>query len=435
MEDNNQNNEQNNNQNQTVQIKKSTLKYVGIAIAVVLVLVGVYFAGKASNGNNENNNSVAQTATTNTNTGTSTSTQTGTNTATTNTTGTKTENIVGKYYNQVALRDQNSGADVFKTLLPDGWKASVTSNYSCVAPDYPVLFSVSIQSPDGKALITIDSPQQFCESPTRSEGINISEYTTYLHYMTADQFVEYFMSQAYPNASLLKSLETDNTLLSELRSYQKMKADKTRQNMQQLFSGIQYGNYSGSVTELEVTASKRQYQTQDGYLEGTCVVVPFSQTISSTYLSTTNTWWEIPYSMVYFAADKDTFDKYYDDYNFIIANSQFTVDAYTLIEYVANRIANVVTAEAAAKSQASLNAMNEYIDSNYSSTSAASTNEKVMQMWDDVINEVDTYNTTDGGQVKTSMYNDIVAQDGDKFFVGSSTSDIPIGYTQLQKAY
>ena len=139
--------------------------------------------------------------------------------------------------------------------------------------------------------------------------------------------------------------------------------------------------------------------------------------------------------MVYYATDKDTFDKYYDDYNFIIANSQFTVDAYALIEYVSSCIAKVKTAEQAAKAQASLNAMNDYIDSNYSSTSSQSTNEKVMEMWDDVIKEVDTYTTTDGNKVKTSMYNDIVAQDGDKFFVGSSTSDIPAGYTQLSKAY
>ncbi len=436
MEDNNQNNEPSNNSNGTVQIKKSTLKYVGIVIAIIVVLVVAFFAGKMSNNNDTKTTAQGTDVTQSSNSTTQGNGNSQTNSATTsNTAGTKTGNIVGKYYNQVVLKDQTSGANVFKSLLPDGWKATVTSNYNVIAPDYPVLFSVAITSPDGKAQINIDSAQQYCESQTRNEGANLEEYTTYLHYMNAEQFVEYFMNQAYPNSTLLKSFDTDVTLLSELRSYQKTKADGVRQAMQEMFSGALSSYYSGSITELDVSESKRQYQTQNGYLEGSCVVVPYSQTINSNFMSLTNTWWELPYSMVYFATDKDTFDKYYDDYNFIVANSQFTVDAYALIEYVSSSIANIKTSEAAAKSQASLNAMNSYIDSNYSSTSSASTNEKVMQMWDDVINEVDTYNTTDGGQVKTSMYNDIVAQDGDKFFVGSSTSDIPIGYTQLSKAY
>ena len=173
----------------------------------------------------------------------------------------------------------------------------------------------------------------------------------------------------------------------------------------------------------------------DSYIEGSCVIVPITVTLGSSVTSITNTYWEIPYSIVYYAEDKESFDKYYDDYNFIVANSHFTTDYYAMIEYVSSKIAEIKSAEAAAKSQASLDAMNSYIDSNYSSTSSEATNEKVMGMWDDYINEVDEYNTLDGGTIKTSMYNDIVAQDGDKFFVGSSTSDIPYGYTELSKSY
>lgn len=76
-----------------------------------------------------------------------------------------------------------------------------------------------------------------------------------------------------------------------------------------------------------------------------------------------------------------------------------------------------------------------FSSSGYESATAESTNEKVIGMWDDCINEVDSYTTLDGGTVKTSMYNDVVAQSGDEFFVGSSTSDVPAGFTELSKSY
>ena len=341
----------------------------------------------------------------------------------------------GGIYKKTNLVDSNSGITAFTGLLPQGWTATIQSNYNVISPDYPVLFSVTITSPDGKASIVIDSPEQFCESPTMGEGASLEYYTTYLHYMTADEFVEYFMNQSYPNSTLIKSLETDNELLNEARSFQQQRANTSRQTLSTIIGGsYSASTMSGSVTEGEVTASKRQYQTQNGYLEGSCVVIPFTITTSSNYYSLTNTYWELPYSIVYFASDKDSFDKYYDDYNFIIANSQFTTDAYALIEYVSSCIANVKTAEANAKSQASLNAMNNYIDSNYSSTSSQSTNDKVMEMWDDVIKEVDCYTTEDGSKVKTSIYNDTVAQNGDSFYVGSKAG-IPSGYTELSKGY
>ena len=252
--------------------------------------------------------------------------------------------------------------------------------------------------------------------------------------MNADEFIQYYMDYAHPGSTLEKTLENDQDLLDQVNQYQQMKVTNLRNNVTNILGGT-YASYNYDINPGVTTMSKRQYQTPNSYLEGSCVIVPITTTISSQFYSLTNNYWEIPYSIVFEAVDKENFDKYYDDYNFIVANSQFTPDCYALVEYVSNCILNVKSAQAAVKSQASLNAMNDYIDSNYSSTSSESTNEKVMGMWDDYINEVDSYNTLDGGTIKTSMYNDVVAQDGDQIFVGSSTSDIPYGFTELEKSY
>lgn len=39
------------------------------------------------------------------------------------------------------------------------------------------------------------------------EGVSEEYYTTYLHYMNADEFIQYFMDYAHPGSTLTKSLE------------------------------------------------------------------------------------------------------------------------------------------------------------------------------------------------------------------------------------
>lgn len=431
-------------ENENSKKQKSNIKTILIVIAVIIGLVIVFCAGRMSSKNSSNGGSNKETSYSNESSKKSKETkeenkitddETKTNKKGSKKSKTKkTSNVEGKYYNNISLVDYQSNVEVFKGIVPEGWTGTVASNYQVVSPDYPVLESVTLTSPDGNATIYIDSQQQYCESPTMREGVNEEYYTTYLHYMNADEFIQYYMDYAHPGSTLEKTLENDQNLLDQVNQYQQMKVTNLRKNVANILGGT-YASYNYDINPGVTTMSKKQYQTPNSYLEGSCVIVPITTTISSQFYSLTNNYWEIPYSIVFEAVDKENFDKYYDDYNFIIANSQFTQDCYALVEYVSSCILNVKSAQAAAKSQASLNAMNDYIDSNYSSTSSESTNEKVMGMWDDYINEVDSYNTLDGGTIKTSMYNDIVAQDGDRIFVGSSTSDIPYGFTELEKSY
>ena len=53
---------------------------------------------------------------------------------------------------------------------------------------------------------------------------------------------------------------------------------------------------------------------------------------------------------------------------------------------------------------------------------------------DDVIKEVDAYKTEDGSVLKTSIFSDTVAQNGNEIYVGSKAG-IPIGFNELSKAY
>ena len=56
----------------------------------------------------------------------------------------------------------------------------------------------------------------------------------------------------------------------------------------------------------------------------------------------------------------------------------------------------------------------------------------MFQSWDDYIKDEDRYTTTDGRELTTSMFNETVAQDGDKFYIGKR-DEIPYGFTELTK--
>ncbi|MBR2745053.1 MAG: hypothetical protein IKE01_07170 [Clostridia bacterium] len=340
----------------------------------------------------------------------------------------------GKIYNKVALNDTQARIKAFEGLIPEGWKASIKSNWNVVSSNVPGVESVTLVSPDGKATIVIDSNQAFVENAQYSEGVNYDYYSTYLHYMTGDEFVQYYMDLTYGNsAQLLKDMEDDTDVLEQADAC-------TNALVEGLKASSSWINYSGyglnyTVTPVKATMSKRQYKIGEKNMEGSCVIIGVDSLLETSYVpANKNRDWEVLYSIVYMADDKETFDKYYDDYNFIVANSQFTTDYYALVEYVASSIVNTYAQYYAEKSKAGLEAMNNYINSNYSSTTSQSTNEKVMEMWDDYIKDVDCYKTQEGNKIKTSIFNDTVAQNGDSFYVGTKAG-IPNGYTELSKSY
>ena len=183
--------------------------------------------------------------------------------------------------------------------------------------------------------------------------------------------------------------------------------------------------------------TRKEYELGLNYIEAQTAIASITTNLESSLSSLLNssaTQWTIPYLIIYEGETKEEYDKYYDVYNFIVANASFTKDYYQLVEYVSSKIVNMYTSMYAAKSKAALDATNEYIDSNYSSTSASSTNDKVMEMWDDVINEVDKYTLEDGTTLKTSIMNDTVAQNGNEIYIGSKAG-IPYGFDEVKKGY
>ena len=342
------------------------------------------------------------------------------------------QDIHGTYYQHQLLTDTQLGVAVFDAFLPQGWNADIASNWNVLSVGAPGLEEITLMSPDGLATVTIDSCQAFTEHYQQSEGQDFETYTTYMNYKTAPQFVDYFMDGAYAGQyTMTKEFPDDEDVLGQLRQYNDTLVAISNRVGAEVTQGGTIGNISSTDEPYDATMSRRQYDISDGsVIETICVDAALRQNISGPIMNVSYIHWRIPYSIVYRAVSKEAFEAHYQEYETIIANSSFTPQYYQAEDYVSQSIT-----AAAMDAKAAASAASSYSSSGYDNPDTDSVNDRVMEMWDDCIKEVDSYNTLDGGTVKTSMYNDIVAQDGDSFFVGSSTSDIPSGYTELSKQY
>ena len=116
----------------------------------------------------------------------------------------------------------------------------------------------------------------------------------------------------------------------------------------------------------------------------------------------------------------------------IAANGYFTADFYSVVGYVTGQIVLAI-AQGTLNESTGTEAAGQYENSGTKiSDSDRETQERVFQSWDDYIKDEDRYTTTDGRELTTSMFNETVAQDGDKFYIGKR-DEIPYGFTELTK--
>lgn len=331
----------------------------------------------------------------------------------------------GRLYHKFQLIDQQVGIPAYSGIIPDGWTAQLQSNWAIVN-NMPAQENVILISPDGKAAVQIASPQAYTQSSLRGNGISISEFTHYLTYMNADQFIDFYTANTFSNAKYQKSIPVSEIETKFVQDYSLAQAKQFASYLQQL------QNVNWQVTGYEGTVSRRQYQIDNGFAEYCCAVSAFEHVSVTGLLTSDNIQWETLNTVGYTAADQESFEKYYQDYETITANGYFTAEFYCARNYVATKIAEAIAQNIIDESSGQ-NFSAGFSDSGTEvSANDRETQERVFQAWDDYIKDEDRYTTTDGTSFTTSMYNETVAQDGDYFYVGS-LNDVPDGYTVLQK--
>lgn len=329
-------------------------------------------------------------------------------------------------YKIVSLKDNN--ITVFKGIIPSDWNVSIESNWNIVNSDYPGLETIHFSSPDHKATIKILSQHSYTENKKFKSGENKEYYTTYLNYMNADKYLDYFMNKFYSGSKLSKKLSVDENLIKLVSDYNNIIVSKQQEYAKVINA---QGQMTVNYSAYSSTAAKKQYTYGNNYVEVSTAVAASKSSLRSKIsdlLNSDSIAWIMPYTIIYSGEDKESFDKYYEDYLFILENSSFTKDYYALVEYVSSSIINAYTSVYSEKTKAGLDALDNYLDSNYTSNSSVSLNELVM--WDNVIKEKNSYKLEDGSIIKVPITNDLVAQKDNELYIGTK---IPAGFKKLEK--
>ena len=232
---------------------------------------------------------------------------------------------------------------MFNTIVPEGWTATISSE-NLVNSTHPFVETVILTNPEKTASIAIISQHSYVENNKYNEGVNTDYYTTYLHQMDAATYLDYFMSGMDSNATFVKNGKVDDKIAKDVKSLQKIRVELAKQDANKIDSKT-YG-VSISIGDEGSTVAKREYENGDAYYEATTSVLAISTNLEaqlSALLNSRAVTWYMPYVIVYSADTMEDFENYYDDYNFIVANSAFTVDYYAMIEYVSSAIVNAYT--------------------------------------------------------------------------------------------
>ena len=327
----------------------------------------------------------------------------------------------GKFYQQIGLVDPYADVVAYQGLLPEGWTVQMQSGWGLINP-LPGQEIVSFVSPDGRASISIASPQIYEEASDRGYGANVSDFITFVPYMNASSYIDYYVQNSYVNAVGLGDVDTADQQAG-IDAFTEVYATNG------INTALQYCRYPITGYGAEGTVARRQYQFGEGFGEFSCAVSAYKYSYTKVMLNITETWWQLLNSVAYTAADKEAFEQYYDDYELIVANGYFTAGLVSAEAYVIQQIYNTVTEQRTEERIRELTG--GYSTSGTEITSSdMETQDLIMQAWDDYIKDQDTYSLSDGSTLHVPTSVDTVAQNGDSVYFGTKGS-VPIGYDIL----
>lgn len=353
------------------------------------------------------------------------------------------DNDLGIYTFQT-IKDNVANIPAFDVYVPKGFTAKITSQWDRLDGNYPGHEILSIENSDNTVGIYYFTSESYYQFNSQSSYRNINIQTpskqgpdyerriTIMNYMDSKAVLEVFLNNlGFLNRQLKQTLPSDDKMVQAVRdfTYKKELAD-LQQNMQ-LLQAVR-SKFQMRINGVETNMAKKQYSVGPGIIEASTLVNATSSSAGNAIMVTNTIRWEILYFTVFRANTKELFDKYKSTYETVIRNVRTRPEFNFLNSRLSAMNTERVAKIGAVRSQVALDASRDMIMGDYNSSSQ--TMDRVRNMWNDYIKDLDEYTTEGGNKIKTSMFNETVAQKGDEFYIGSK-ANIPLGFNTLSKSY
>ena len=331
----------------------------------------------------------------------------------------ETADSTSVYYTLQTLYEQQYGIRTAVALVPYGWSASVKVTWGICSSMYPALATVTMVSPDGNAIIEIQSTFGYLQVARNGqwvpEGAYIDLYNVFLNYRNAHEYNDY----------LLGLYGCSGTIVSKQGPSYEFQLNLNA-NANALLQGL--SSVSGvEGVQCEGSYEKTSYFITEGnaYEVEICSAVIMAETLSGTF---DNYSWHVPFSASFIAYNEQAYSDYFKAFDNVVSNTNFTQEFIYVVQsnaaYINEMIHNYLMEQVYSPSSDDISKW----DSEYS----GSYDDKYINEWCDVIKEENTYTTIDGNSIKVPTSYDSVYQDGDTIYMGPDVY-APEGWTQLGK--
>ncbi|WP_155838016.1 hypothetical protein [Butyrivibrio sp. FCS014] len=354
----------------------------------------------------------------------------------------------GTFYGTQTLKDEANNLNVANVMVPNGWQAFVTVDWSNQSKVNPILAAFTIASPDQNLVIAGFSSQNFIWNYQimtwgATAGTKVQQYgddevirsqrETSMAYRTAEEFVPIYLGKRGLSMELLEKRDIDPATYNAFAGNVENAYNEGMKLTEELYSvatnmtvepqgwtatmlDARYkGNINGETIYLDVLSAG------DGIN-----VVLHDATVD--YYQTT---WENCYICYMAAPTQELLDENREVFETVFANSYFHEDFIKLKAAWGAELNEIVTKN-------NLELLEEitayWVEQHLKSEVAQQTQVDPNSKWTEVIKETDTYTTEDGGSFSASIMADGVYQNGDDFYVApAGDTDYPQGWTELKK--
>ena len=331
----------------------------------------------------------------------------------------ETADSISVYYTLQTLYEQQYGIRTAVALVPYGWSASVKVTWVLWSSMYPALATVTMVSPDGNAIIEIQSTFGYLQMARNGqwvpEGTYLDLYNVYLNYHNAHDYNDYLLGLYGYTGSIVGKQGPSYEFQLDLNA----NANTLLQGLSSV-SGVQ-------GVQCEGTYEKTSYFITEGnaYEVEICSAVIMAETLNGAF---DNYSWHVPFAASFIAYNEEAYSNYFKAFDNVVSNTNFTQEFIYVVQrnaqYINEMIHNYLMEQVYSPSSGDI--------SNWDNEYSGGDNDKYINEWCDVIKEENTYTTIDGNNIKVPTSYDSVYQDGDTIYMGPDAY-APQGWTQLGK--
>lgn len=341
-----------------------------------------------------------------------------------------------KAYQMYTVSDATLGIEAARVLIPADWEGAGGVDWSGQSQNYPATITMGATAPDNVANFMFRSGASYKDPIKNSE-----KYSEFAMSTEATQLLRFKNASEYPRF-LIKKLSSKKTLdfntlsssgptgqLKEDIATLKVASEKEIDVYRNMFA--QYTSLGKfSISPVKIEAKEVEFTFREGEkkikAKSVCIVRSNTVTHKNPLYTTKAKTWEV-FGTAIFTALESEYDSFIGDFDTFLSNVVYNeqwkqtvaeATAYVQQQYADQQNKNV---QALTQSiQQSAQQRLSYTTPSPSYSSGADSASRILNGWNNTINQKSNWETPDGGSVNLSSADNYAYTDGSNYYTSNS---------------